>query len=89
MWTLKETINEPHYDKFVVLSFTGETRILGILESVIQDLSSNTQFDIKHATVGAKCIGSNTYAQVSGSESSHSLVGDKCWNINHSIQRCR
>jgi hypothetical protein len=63
MWTLKET-NGTHYDKFILLSFTGETRILGIIESVFQDISSNTQFDIAHPTVGAKCIGSNTYAQV-------------------------
>jgi len=62
LYTLSESFQQ--YDRFLLMSFTAETRVLSI-DSDIQDLSLQTAFDTNNATITAVTLQEPlTYLQV-------------------------
>eukprot|EP01080_Neovahlkampfia_damariscottae_P003640 gene3640-6456_t len=65
LWTLSQSSKEHgSFNKFIVMSFISETRIMGSLDSQIEDVSFNSCFETNSATIEAGHIKENVYVQI-------------------------
>jgi hypothetical protein len=101
MWTLS---NQPahlnnncaRYDKFLALSFTGQTKFMNIGSEDITDVSGAVAFETSLPTLAIFCIAPHTYVQVTNNsviiiqQNEDGSDGKQVckWNSNSTISTC-
>jgi hypothetical protein len=64
LWLLPQENSSENFNKFIVMSFISETRIMGSIDSQIEDVSFQTCFETNSSTIDCALMKNGVYVQI-------------------------